>query len=169
VAAAWNVNHVDGSYTPGFLDVFESYVDGRSPAHHSAPPTSRSRPASPVRTVSPAGPHPGGGTPPACPLGVVGPAEATAAVRSSAGPIAARSRNRGRAQAAWTRARPRIPRHGSRPVCSIPPRTNLGARPRQGTEPRRPCGPADRPTSRLDATPGPPKPVQGQPDPGARC
>jgi len=37
----WNVNHVDGSYTPGFLDVFESYVDGRGSAHHSAPPTSR--------------------------------------------------------------------------------------------------------------------------------
>ena len=37
----WNVNHVDGSYTPGFLDVFGSYVDGRSSAHHSAPPTSR--------------------------------------------------------------------------------------------------------------------------------
>ena len=32
----WNVNHVDGSYTPGFLDVFESYVVGRSSARHSA-------------------------------------------------------------------------------------------------------------------------------------
>ena len=36
----WNVNHVDGSYTPGFLDVFESYADGAVP-RTTAPPTSR--------------------------------------------------------------------------------------------------------------------------------
>ncbi len=36
----WNVNHVDGSYTPCFLDVFESYVDGRGSVHHSAPQSS---------------------------------------------------------------------------------------------------------------------------------
>jgi len=35
-SSLWNVRHVDGSYTPGFLEVFESYVDGRSSAHHGA-------------------------------------------------------------------------------------------------------------------------------------